>query len=163
MGNNSLAGVGWSIACIIHLPRARSSLDRVTGLERGGLPWGGLPWGGVPPVGRELEFLRARQSVSEAAGPNLTVVSTTLGVMIPAMWTVRRDNPGPAKTLRLRFYAGDECLSYADFLRALVEETTFRELIQEELRAAPFAAFRWKTPPLTAADNLTRCQYPGTG
>jgi hypothetical protein len=70
--------------------------------------------------------------------------------MIPSMWTVDRDNPGPVKTLRLRFYAGDECLSYAKFLKALAEETTFRELIQEELRAAPFAAFRWETPPLTA-------------
>ena len=55
--------------------------------------------------------------------------------MIPSMWTVDRDNPGPVKTLRLRlrFYAGDECLSYAKFLKALAEETTFRELIQEEL------------------------------
>jgi hypothetical protein len=66
--------------------------------------------------------------------------------MIPAMWTVRRDNPGPAKTLRLRFYAGDECLSYADFLRALAEEATFRKLIQEELRAAPFGAFHRSAP-----------------
>jgi hypothetical protein len=70
--------------------------------------------------------------------------------MIPSMWTVNRDNPGPAKTLRLRFYTGDECLSYADFLRALAEEATFRELIQEEMQAAPFVAFRWETPPLTA-------------
>jgi hypothetical protein len=72
--------------------------------------------------------------------------------MIPAMWTVDRDNPGPVKTLRLRFYAGDEYLSYAKFLKALAEEATFRELIQEEMRAAPFAAFRWETPPLTATN-----------
>ena len=65
------------------------------------------------------------------------------------MWAVRRDTPGTAKTLRLRFYAGDECLSYAVFLRALAEDASFRELIQDELRAAPFVAFRWETPPLT--------------
>jgi hypothetical protein len=70
--------------------------------------------------------------------------------MIPSMWTVNRDYPGPVETLRLRFYAGDECLSYADFPRALAEEATFRELIQEERRAVPFVAFRWETPPLTA-------------
>jgi hypothetical protein len=73
--------------------------------------------------------------------------------MIPSMWTVYRDNPGPAKTLRLRFYAGDECLSYAEFLTALAaEDATFRELIQGEMRAAPFVAFRWETPPLTSTN-----------
>ena len=70
--------------------------------------------------------------------------------MIFSMWTVHRDHPEPAKTLRLQFYADDECLSYAEFLKALAEVATFRELIQEELLAAPFAAFRWETPPLTA-------------
>jgi hypothetical protein len=66
------------------------------------------------------------------------------------MWTVQRDQPGSNHSLRLRFYAGDECLSYADFIRALAEYAGFRELIQEEMRAAPFVAFRWETPPLTA-------------
>ncbi len=65
------------------------------------------------------------------------------------MWTVRRDTPGSASTMRLRFYAGDECLSYADFLSALAKELSFRELFREELRGAPFVAFRWETPPLT--------------
>lgn len=84
--------------------------------------------------------------------PGLTIASTTIGVMISSMWTVCRDNPGPADTLRLRFHAGSECLSYAEFVRALSEETSFRELIQEEMRAAPFVAFRWETPPLTTAN-----------
>jgi hypothetical protein len=70
--------------------------------------------------------------------------------MISSMWTVHRDYPEPAKTLRLQFYTGNKCLSYAEFLSALAEEATFRELIQEEMRAAPFVAFRWETPPLTA-------------
>jgi hypothetical protein len=69
--------------------------------------------------------------------------------MILDMWTVRRDYPAPAKALRLRFYADDECISYACFLRALAEDVGFRGLIQEEMRAAPFVAFRWETPPLT--------------
>ena len=75
------------------------------------------------------------------------------------MWTVQRDYLKPAKTLRLRFYAGDECLSYADFLRVLAEDASFRELVQEEMRAAPFVAFRWETPPLTDTniDQLFEC------
>jgi uncharacterized protein DUF6940 len=69
------------------------------------------------------------------------------------MWTVQRDYPGPAGTLRLRIFAGAHCLSYADFLGALAEDASFRQLIQEEMRTAPFVAFRWETPPLNA-NNL---------
>jgi hypothetical protein len=87
----------------------------------------------------------------EAPWSNLTVVSTIIGDMISSMWKVHRDDPEPAKTLRLQFYTGDKCLSYAEFLGALTEDASFRELIQEELRAAPFVAFRWETPPLTAS------------
>ena len=65
------------------------------------------------------------------------------------MWTVQREYLEPVGTLRLRFLAGDDCLCYADFLSALAEDASFRELIQEEMRAAPFVAFRWETPPLT--------------
>jgi hypothetical protein len=72
--------------------------------------------------------------------------------MIPPMWTVRRDNPGPAATLRLRFFAGKGCLSYAGFLRAVAKDASFRDIILEEMRAAPFVAFRWETPPLTASN-----------
>lgn len=37
------------------------------------------------------------------------------------------------------------------FLQALAEDTGFRELVQDEMRAAPYIAFRWETPPLTSA------------
>jgi len=88
----------------------------------------------------------------EAWGLNLAVVRTNISAIIPTMWTVRRDSPGSVRTLRLRFHAGDQCLSYADFLRALSQEASFRELIQQEMQAAPFVAFRWETPPLTSAN-----------
>jgi hypothetical protein len=65
------------------------------------------------------------------------------------MWKVQRDHPGPAGTLRLRFVADDGYLSFADFLHALAEEAGFRERFQEAMRAAPFVAYRWETPPLT--------------
>jgi hypothetical protein len=48
----------------------------------------------------------------------------------------------------LRFCAGERRLSYEEFLRALVAHERFRELIQLEMRAAPYVAFRWETPPL---------------
>ena len=67
------------------------------------------------------------------------------------MWTAQRDNPGSKDTLRLRFYAGDDRLSYAGFLRALVEDKSFRELVLNEMRAAPYVAFRWETPPLDSS------------
>ncbi len=71
--------------------------------------------------------------------------------MISCMWTVQRDYPGPAATLRLRFCTGDGRLSYAEFLHALSAHESFREIIQVEMRTAPFVAFRWETPPLTSA------------
>ena len=69
------------------------------------------------------------------------------------MWTVQRDDSGPVGTLGLRFFAGEDCLSYADFLRALVQNADFREVIQPEMPTAPFAAFRWETPPLISTNS----------
>lgn len=68
-------------------------------------------------------------------------------------WKVTHDYPASTHTMRLRFSAGNGCLSFGEFLHALEEVTDFRELIQDEMRAAPFIAFRWETPPLTS-DNL---------
>ena len=70
-----------------------------------------------------------------------------------SFWKVTRDYPVSDHTLRLRFHAGDARLSYGGFLQALAEDKIFRELIQDEMRAAPYIAFRWETPPLTS-DNL---------
>jgi len=42
-------------------------------------------------------------------------------------------------------------MTYAEFLHALEDERDFRALFLEELRAAPFVAYRWETPPLTVA------------
>jgi hypothetical protein len=94
---------------------------------------------------------RGHQS-SGAPESGLTLVSTISIVNISYMWTSQRDYLEPVGTLRLRFSAGHDCLSYADFLRALAEDASFRELIQDEMRAAPFIAFRWETPPLTSAN-----------
>ena len=69
------------------------------------------------------------------------------------MWTVQRDQPGSIHTLRLRFYASEDRLSYAALLRALVEDESFRELVLNEMRAAPYVAFRWETPPLDSTKS----------
>ena len=74
-------------------------------------------------------------------------------IMNSPSWKVTRDYPATALTLRLRFSAGNVSLSYGEFLQALAEDQNFRKLIQDEMRAAPFIAFRWETPPLTS-DNL---------
>lgn len=73
-----------------------------------------------------------------------------------SMWTVQRDHPGSVHTLRLRFFASNKCLSYADFLSALTTDASFRELVQDEMRATPYTAFRWETPPL----NSTNIEQP---
>ena len=78
----------------------------------------------------------------------LHLSNTNKSVSIPSMYTSQIDILESARTLRLRFFTGDTCISYADFLRALNDEPSFRELLQEEMRAAPFVAFRWEAPPL---------------
>ena len=72
------------------------------------------------------------------------------------MWKAQRDYPGSAHTLRLRFFAGEDHLSYGEFLRTLVEDESFRELVLIEMRAAPYVAFRWETPPL----DSTKIEQP---
>lgn len=69
------------------------------------------------------------------------------------MWTVQQDYLRPAATLRLRFFADENCLSFADFLCALAQDASFREVLQLEMRSAPFVAFRWETPPLTSTNT----------
>ena len=85
-------------------------------------------------------------SVSGASESNITFASTINSVNISSMWTSQRDYLKPAGTLRLRFSYGDDHLSYGDFLHALAEDPSFRELIQDEMRAAPFGAFHRSAP-----------------
>lgn len=66
------------------------------------------------------------------------------------MWKVLRDHSWRVETLRLRFFAGDDILSCGEFLHNLTSDTSFRELLQDEFRNAPYVAFRWETPPLTS-------------
>jgi hypothetical protein len=67
------------------------------------------------------------------------------------MWKSQRDYLEPARVLQLRFFADDRCMSYAGFLRDLSDEPGFRELLHQEMKSAPFIAYRWETPPLTDA------------
>jgi len=71
--------------------------------------------------------------------------------MTSSNWIVRHDHPDKASTLRVRFFAGDSCIGYAEFLHALAENAIFRSLLMEEMRACPYVAFRWETPPVTTA------------
>lgn len=64
-------------------------------------------------------------------------------------WKAHRERPD-VSTVKLQFHSKGNCLSYGEFLEALLEEHDFRQLLQEELRAAPFVAYRWETPPLTS-------------
>ena len=72
--------------------------------------------------------------------------------MMSSMWTVQRDRPESIQTFRLRFSAGEDRISYAKFLRALIEDESFRDLFLNEMQAAPYLAFRWETPPLATTN-----------
>ena len=65
------------------------------------------------------------------------------------MWKVERDLAVHSGSLRLKFFEGEHCLSFAGLLDSLAARGDFREVFQREMSAAPFVAFRWETPPLT--------------
>ena len=77
------------------------------------------------------------------------------------MWKPQRDYLEPGHTLRLRFSCRGEKLSYAKILSLLTQEKSFRELLQDEMRAAPFDAFRWETPALSTdnSDQPFQCLF----
>ncbi|MEM1154667.1 MAG: hypothetical protein AAGI44_11035 [Pseudomonadota bacterium] len=56
-------------------------------------------------------------------------------------------------------YKGSRALGFSDFIQALAREAGFRDEFMNALRALPFTAFRWETPPLIAErdDRLFEC------
>jgi hypothetical protein len=65
------------------------------------------------------------------------------------MWRIFTDDQdGGGRTLKLRFCAGERCLSYRQVLSAWSEAEDFRELFMRQIRVAPFTALRWECPAL---------------
>ncbi len=67
------------------------------------------------------------------------------------LWTSRSELLAGGRSIRMSLGTGSVALPYAEVLRLWREAGEFQTFFNELLAGAPFAAFRWETPPLTAA------------
>lgn len=67
------------------------------------------------------------------------------------MWTSRSEQMAGGRQLRIVLEFGGSSVAYAEVLRCWQEDAAFRTLFLSLLSEAPFAAFRWETPPITTA------------
>jgi hypothetical protein len=71
------------------------------------------------------------------------------------MWNFRTEQLADGRSLRLHVASGPKPATFADVLRGWQGDAVFRWLFNALLADAPFSAFRWETPPVTAS-TLTR-------
>ena len=67
------------------------------------------------------------------------------------MWSARIDNLDKSRTLKIAIDAKSSPMACHDVLRAWQDNEAFRSYFIGLLVNAPYAAFRWETPPMTAA------------
>lgn len=67
------------------------------------------------------------------------------------MWTPRSEPMADGRLLRVAIDLDSSSVSYAEVLRRWQQDADFRSLFIALLADAPFAAFRWETPPITTA------------
>jgi hypothetical protein len=67
------------------------------------------------------------------------------------MWTAHREELPDARGLRFAVAFGTHPATFADVIRGWQTDADFRSLFNGLLADAPFAAFRWETPAVTAA------------
>lgn len=68
------------------------------------------------------------------------------------MWTPHREQIGDGRILRVRIDLDLTPISYQEALRHWQQDAEFRSLFLALLADAPFASFRWETPPITGAN-----------
>jgi len=66
------------------------------------------------------------------------------------MWTTRSENLADGACLRFHIEHDGAAVAYAEVLRRWRADADFRSLFMALLAEAPFAAYRWETPPITA-------------
>ena len=66
------------------------------------------------------------------------------------MWSARSEPEKGGRVLRFALDRGGEPAPFSDVIRGWQSDAAFREFTNGLLAAAPFAAFRWETPPVTA-------------
>ncbi|HWG47093.1 MAG TPA: hypothetical protein VN688_30290 [Gemmataceae bacterium] len=67
------------------------------------------------------------------------------------MWTSRKKQLADGRLLWVAIDLDTAPVSYAEVLRRWQQDADFRSLFIALLADAPFAAFRWETPPITTA------------
>lgn len=67
------------------------------------------------------------------------------------MWTTRSEKLADGRGIRVAIDLDAVPASYAEVLRRWQHDAGFRSFFIALLADAPFAAFRWETPPITAA------------
>jgi hypothetical protein len=67
------------------------------------------------------------------------------------MWTPRSERLADGRGIRVVIDLDSSPVTYAEVLRRWQTDAVFRSLFLGLLADAPFAAFRWETPPLTKA------------
>lgn len=66
-------------------------------------------------------------------------------------WTARQEKSADGRTIRVAIDLDSAPVPYAEVLRRWQHDATFRSFFIALLADAPFAAFRWETPPVTTA------------
>ena len=67
------------------------------------------------------------------------------------MWSFRSAELPGQRGMHFAVYLDAQPVSFADVLRAWSDDAGFRSLFNAQLADAPYAAFRWETPPVTDA------------
>jgi hypothetical protein len=67
------------------------------------------------------------------------------------MWTARNEEIAGGHGLRIAVECDSSPVSYAHVLRCWQTDPEFRTFFMSLLADAPYSAFRWETPPLSAA------------
>lgn len=67
------------------------------------------------------------------------------------MWSFRSAELPGKRGMHFAVDLGSQPVSFADVLRAWSDDAGFRSLFNAQLADAPYAAFRWETPPVTDA------------
>jgi hypothetical protein len=67
------------------------------------------------------------------------------------MWTTRSEQLAGGRGIKVAVELDSAPVSCAEVLRRWQQDADFRSWFNALLAGAPFAAFRWETPPLTAA------------
>jgi hypothetical protein len=74
------------------------------------------------------------------------------------MWSWPSDSPDK-QTIRFRVRSGDRRLSWDEVLSLWRDNAVFRTAFSNVLAAAPFEAFRWETPAVSAGDMQTAFEF----